>query len=130
MGFMKMIKSVSILALVTIALGAVGCSSSGADDDAARWAREVQVLSPERLQGMNKDYDVIGNLEERVTVGPTGDRDAAVDEAERRLKYRAAKLDADAVVVYDCRRATDFEAQTSPALICQGGAIRWKFPKP
>jgi hypothetical protein len=130
MGLAKMIRSVSILVLVTISLGGLACSSSQTDDDVARWAREVQVLSPERLHGMNKDYDVVGNLEERITLGSRGDVEAAKDEAERRFRYRAAKLDADAVVVYDCRRATDFQAQTSPAVICQGAAILWKFPNP
>ena len=115
---------------VVLAACAVACSSSGTDDEAARWAREVQVLSPEHLQAMNRDYDVVGNLEERVTLGPTGDREAALREAERRLRFRAAKLDADAVVVYDCRRAADFEARTSPAYVCQGAAVRWKFPTP
>jgi len=124
------IRLVLVLALAVVAAWVAGCSSSQTDDEAARWAREVQVLSPERLQSMNRDYDVVGNLEERVTLGTRGDRDAAVDEAERRLRYRAAKLDADAVVVYDCRRATDFEAGTSPALICHGAAILWKFPDP
>jgi hypothetical protein len=126
----KQISFSAVAILFLLVCGTMACSSSGVDDEAARWAREVQVLSPERLQLMNKDYDVVGNLEERVALGSTGNLDTAESEAERRLRYRAAKLDADAVVVYDCRRAADFEARTSPAIVCQGAAIRWVFPKP
>jgi len=130
MGTLELAKRVLVVAIATASLAAIACSSSGADDEAASWAREVEVLSPERLQAMNRNYDVIGNLEERVILGATRDREAAIASAERTLRYRAAKLDADAVVVYDCRQAADFEAKTSPAILCQGAAIRWRFPKP
>lgn len=110
-----------------------GCASSDPDDDAARWAREVRVLRPEQVG--DRAYDVRGQLEERVLIGVSGETGAR-SEAEQRLRYRAAKLDADAVVIVGCEiigdsrgaaRPTE-EFALAPTLVCQGVAIRWRLP--
>ena len=91
------------------------------------------MLRPEQVG--DRGYDVLGQLEERTTIGATGE-DGARSEAERRLRYRAARLDADAVVLIGCEsagdarrpsRPTDDLAMT-PTLVCQGVAIRWLQP--
>jgi hypothetical protein len=112
---------------------AAGCASSDQDDDAARWAREVRVLRPEQVG--DRSYDVLGQLEERIVIGVSGE-DGARSEAEQRLRYRAAKLDADAVVMIGCDRIGDSRSQArptdefamAPTLVCQGVAIRWHLP--
>lgn len=129
-----------VIASCTLATAAVsgsilvaGCASSGQDDEAARWAREVRVLRPEQVG--DRGYDVVGQLEERIVIGVTGE-DGARSEAERRLRYRAAKLDADAVVMIGCDRVGDSrsparptdELAITPTLVCQGVAIRWIQP--
>lgn len=120
-------------AAITISVLALGCASSDQDDEAARWAREVRVLRPEQVG--DRGYDVLGQLEERVVIGVSGE-DGARSEAEHRLRYRAAKLDADAVVMFGCERAGGLDSPArpgddlamTPTLVCQGLAIRWLQP--
>jgi hypothetical protein len=112
---------------------AAGCASSDQDDEAARWAREVRVLRPEQVG--DRGYDVVGQLEERVAIG-VGGEDGARSAAEQRLRYRAAKLDADALVMIGCNRIGDArsparptgEFALAPTLVCQGVALRWHLP--
>jgi hypothetical protein len=120
-------------AAIAASILALGCASSDQDDEAARWAREVRVLRPEQVG--DRGYDVVGQLEERIVIGVTGE-DGARSEAERGLRYRAAKLDADAVVMIGCDRVGDSrsparptdELAITPTLVCQGVAIRWIQP--
>ena len=115
----------AVVASVVVVAG--GCASSDQDDPAARWAREVRVMTPEQLSASGRHYEELGFLEERADIGSLGE-ESARSEAERRLRYRAAKLDADVVVIVDCRRAQDQRADLSPALLCHGVAIRWLDP--
>jgi len=108
-------------------MSAVGCASSDQDDAAARWAREVRVMTPEQVAASGNTYEELGFLEERVSMR-SGGEDSARSDAERRLRYRAAKLDADAVVIVACGEARDQSTQMSPELLCQGVAIRWLSP--
>lgn len=112
--------------LVVLAVAA-GCSSTPnpEDEETRRWAREIRVLRPESLG--DRQYAVLAELEERVRIGAMGER-AAQDEAERSMRWRAAKIDADAVVLADCSRIQDpddWEARTTPTLRCIGYAINW-----
>jgi hypothetical protein len=121
----------SVLARAAAAvLGAVvllGCASEASQEEqeVRRWAREITVLQPGNLG--DRAYDVLAELEERVPIGAMGE-DAARDEAERSMRLRAAKIDADAVVLAECRTVADpddWEARTTPTLRCLGLAIRW-----
>jgi uncharacterized protein YbjQ (UPF0145 family) len=87
--------------------------------------REVEVLRPEQLG--DRLYDVIADLEERVEVF-ADNQEAARSDAVHKLRYRAAELDADALVLIACAPAQDWQARTAPAIICRGGAIRWINP--
>jgi hypothetical protein len=116
-----------LAAILSIVLTAGGCASSDTDDAAARWAREVRVMTPEQVSASGRDYEELGFLEERGMIGTMGEEGARRD-AERNLRYRAAKLDADAVVIIGCSRATDRQSQLSPELVCQAVAIRWLAP--
>lgn len=113
---------VRILATVAVAALGVSCASSNQDDPAARWAKEVEVLRPEQVG--NRIYDVLAEMEERVDIFAS-DADAAKSDAVRKLRYQAAKVDADALVVVACAAARDAEGRTSPAIVCRGAAIRW-----
>jgi uncharacterized protein YbjQ (UPF0145 family) len=113
---------IRILATVAVAAFALSCASSNQDDPAARWAKEVEVLRPEQVG--NRLYDVLAEMEERVVIF-AGDADAARSEAVRKLRYRAAEVDADALVVVACAAARDVEGRTSPAIVCRGAALRW-----
>jgi hypothetical protein len=114
-----------LLATVAVAATVLCCASSDQEDPAARWMREVEVLRPEQLG--DRLYDVIAELEERVGI-VVDDREAARSEAVHKLRYRAAELDADALVLIACAPAQDWEARAAPAIICRGGAIRWVNP--
>jgi hypothetical protein len=91
------------------------------------------VLRPEQVG--DRSYDLVGQLEERIVIGVSGE-DGARSEAERRLRYRAAKLDADALVMIGCDRIGDArsparpteEFALAPTLVCQGVALRWHLP--
>jgi hypothetical protein len=84
-------------------------------------------MTPEQLSASGNQYEELGFLEERISIG-VGGEEGAETEAEQRLRYRAAKLDADAVVMLGCGRARDRQAQMSPEMLCQGVAIRWLTP--
>jgi len=118
------------LLILLVAVAAAACSSSkpGPDDDARRWAAQMPTLRPEQVG--DRPYDILTALEERRQIGAMGEDDAA-REAERLLKLRAAKVDADALVLVYCGRITDpndWEASRVPTLLCQGYAIRWLDP--
>jgi len=115
------------LLAVCLTVLAVGCASNATEEDldAQSWAREVRIITPENVG--DRDYDVLAELEERVRITAMGEEDA-VSEAERRMRLRAARVDADAVVMAGCGRITDrddFEARTTPTMRCLGYAIRW-----
>ena len=109
-----------------VLLGGCASNQSQEDADAQRWAQQIRILKPENLG--DRPYDVLAELEERVGISAMGEQDA-VSEAERRMKLRAAKVDADAVVMVRCERIrdpTDWEARSTPTIGCLGYAIRWK----
>jgi len=117
----------SILLVVCLAFCGAGCASntSQEDLDARRWAQEIRILEPEDVG--DRPYDVLAELDERVRIGPMGEEDA-ISEAERSMRLRAAKVDADAVVMSGCRRLTsrdDFQAGSNPTIRCVGYAVRW-----
>jgi hypothetical protein len=113
----------SVAAAVTTACG----SSAGADPDLDAWTREVRVLTADQLGG--RGYEEVGALEEREPIGGATE-EWAVSAAKERLRRRAARIDADAVVIVECRREarrTD-PLDTRPLqneVICRGVAIRW-----
>jgi hypothetical protein len=116
------------VAVIVIGLSELsGCASATSQEDSEirRWAREIRILEPGNLG--DRRYDVLAELEERVRIGPLGEEDARA-EAERSMRLRAARIDADAVVLADCGRVTDsddWEARTTLILRCVGYAIRW-----
>jgi len=110
-----------------VAVLAVGCASnmSQEDIDAQSWAREIRILQPADVG--DRPYDVLAELDERVRIGAMGEEDA-ISQAERSMRLRAAKVDADAVVMSGCRRLSgreDFEAGSTPTMRCVGYAVRW-----
>jgi hypothetical protein len=115
-------------ALIILTLGCGSTKSSDPNIDA--WEREVQILSPGQIG--DRQYEELGGLlEEYVTLGHSfGNEEAAIDNAKRRLKRRAAERDADAVVILECgrhvRRVEQSTApSTGPEVVCHGAAIRW-----
>lgn len=108
---------------------AVGCSSSTPTDrDLEAWTREVRVMTPQQIG--DREYEEVANLEERESIGAFGE-EQAVRTAKDNLRRRAAKLDADAVVVVACGQNVrpaepDQMRRTGPEVVCQGVAIRWK----
>ena len=120
-----------IAACVVLAMVAFGCSSSSpADQNLDAWEREVEVITPAQL-GDRQYEEVSGMLEERELIRATysGEQDA-IDAAKRRLRRRAAKLDADALVIIECGRHVQPMEETNipstgPEVICHGGALRW-----
>ncbi len=117
-----------ILAIVmcgVVLLGGCASNQSQENADAQRWAQQIRILKPENLG--DRSYDVLAELDERVRISAMGEEDA-VSEAERRMKLRAAKVDADAVVVVRCERIrdpNDWDAKSTPTVGCIGYAIRW-----
>jgi hypothetical protein len=111
----------------------VGCGSTGSSDpDLDAWEREVQVISPAQIA--DRQYEELGGLlEEREPIRSSsayGGEEAAIEAAKRRLRRRAAELDADALVVIECGRHVRPIEETNipisePEIICHGGAIRW-----
>ena len=104
-----------------------GCASNQTEEekDIQRWAQQIRILTPDSLG--DRPYDVLAELEERVRISSLGEQDA-VSEAERKMKLRAAKVDADAVVMVRCERIrdpNDWEAKSTPTVGCIGYAIRW-----
>ena len=106
-------------------LGGCASNQSQEDADAQRWAQQIRILTPDNLG--DRTYDVLAEFEERVRISALGEQDV-ISEAERRMKLRAAKVDADAVVMVRCERIrdpNDWEAQSTPTVGCIGYAIRW-----
>lgn len=116
-----------ILLVVCLTFCGAGCASNASQEDldAERWAQEVRVLDPDEVG--DRSYDVLAELEERIRIGAMGEEDA-ISQAERSMRLRAAKADADAVVLAGCRRLSDreeFGASATPTMRCVGYAIRW-----
>ena len=86
------------------------------------------MLTPNQVG--DRQYEEISGLEEQQRIGVSGE-DAAISTAKQRLRGRAAKLDADAVVIIACGRNVKTiddnpMATMEPMVVCQGVAIRWK----
>lgn len=117
-------KTVVLLSALCI-LGSA-CATSDTDPDLEAWTREVRVLTPDQVG--ERPYEELAGLEETEPIRLSGE-DVAIDAAQRRLRRRAAKLDADAVVIVFCDRApvraSDSVVQSEPSILCQGVAIRW-----
>jgi hypothetical protein len=119
---------IASVVLMIVALGCGSATSSNSDLDA--WEREVQVISPGNIG--DRQYEELGGLlEEREPVRTTYDaEDAAIQTATRRLRRRAADLDADAVVIIECGSHVKpveetFSPPTGTEVVCHGVAIRW-----
>ena len=120
-----------ILLCTAFSLLALGCGSSGSSDpNVDAWEREVEVITPAQVG--DRQYEELGGLlEEREPIRATySGEDDATAIAKRRLKRRAAELDADALVIIECGRHVrpmqeDRLPSTGPEVICHGGAIRW-----
>lgn len=116
-----------LVALVIIAASCSSSSSSSSDANLEAWTREVRVISPDQIG--DRQYEEITGLEEQERIGTMGE-DSAISDAKNRLRRRAAKLDADAVVIVACgRNVRPVEEQPLPGLeptvVCHGVAIRW-----
>jgi hypothetical protein len=118
------------LALAATLICFSGCSSSGSsssDPNLDAWTREVEILTPDRVG--DRGYEELAGLEEQERIGPMGE-DSAISNAKHRLRRRAAKLDADAVVIIACGRNVrpleeDPLPSSEPTVVCHGVAIRW-----
>lgn len=121
---MRKILMVTVLTALACACG----STSPSDADLNAWTREVRVLNPDQVG--SRSFEQIAGLEEKETIG-IGGEDSAISAAKQQLRRRAAKLDADAVVITACGRNVrpleDDPMPTShePVVVCQGVAIRW-----
>ena len=116
------------IVLFALATALSGCSSSQPGTELDQWEREVRILYPGQLTG--REYETIAGLEETETITGMGE-DSAISAATRRLKRRAAKLDADAVVIVSCgreRNPSDPVRSHLPTVLCKGVAIRWVSP--
>lgn len=116
--------------LILLFCAAAGCSSSSPEDkDLEAWVKEVQVLKPGQIG--DREYEEIGFFEERERIVGMGE-DSAMGQAKYRLKRRAAKVDADAIVIVACGRDVrpseeNMMTDQGPAIVCKGVAIRWKI---
>lgn len=117
------------LILGVLLVAASGCTSSDpADADLEAWTREVRVIAPQQIG--DREYEEVASLEETEYIGALGE-ESAVATAKENLRRRAAKLDADAIVIIACGqhvRPAQPEQMRSmgPEVVCQGVAIRWK----
>jgi len=118
-----------ILLCGVLLVAAVGCSSSNSTDpDLDAWTREVRMIEPHQIG--DRQYEEVASLEEKVAITTMGE-EHAVSTAKGNLRRRAAKLDADAVVIVACGRNVrsaqpDQITSMGPEVVCQGVAIRWK----
>jgi hypothetical protein len=119
---------IACVALAAVALGCGSTKSSKSDLDA--WEREVGIISTSEIG--DRQYEELGGLlEEREPIRTAyGSEETAIDSAKRRLRRKAAELDADAVVIIECGRDVrpmeeTFGPGTGPEIICHGVAIRW-----
>jgi Tfp pilus assembly protein PilP len=116
------------LILGVLLVAALGCASSDpADADLEAWTREVRVIAPQQIG--DREYEEVANLEEKEYIGALGEENA-VATAKENLRRRAAKLDADAVVIIACGQQVrsaqpDQMRSMGPEVVCQGVAIRW-----
>jgi hypothetical protein len=136
--------------LIVLAAGCgllIGCASS-TGDDAATKPGDVRVYRPDQFP--DREYEDLGELEEIEPVGvPRADADPfhrseADEQADRhrrdaeeraiaRLRSRAAKLNADALVVVECGRLvdpTDPSTRYQETVRCVGFAVRFKVLGP
>jgi hypothetical protein len=121
----------TLVACVALALLTQGCgSTTSSDPNVDAWEREVEVITPAQIG--ERQYEEIGGLlEEKEPIRSTfGGEESAIDAAKRRLRRRAAELDADALVIIECgRHVRPIEEtnlpKTEPEIICHGGALRW-----
>jgi hypothetical protein len=118
------------IAYTAILVLAAGCGSTSSDPNVDAWEKEVRILAPSQI-GERQYEELGGTIEAREQIRSSyGGEDAAVAEAKRDLRRRAAELDADAVVVYECgRHVRPIEENNLPAMgpevVCHGVAIRW-----
>jgi hypothetical protein len=108
----------------------LGCGSSTSDPNLGAWEKEVQILTPAKVG--DRQYEELGGLleESEPIRSDFGGEDQASDTAQRRLRRRAAELDADAVVIVECGRhvrSIDESPRSNifPEVVCHGVAIRW-----
>jgi len=121
----------TIVACAALSFVVFGCGSSkSADPNLDAWEREVEIISPGAVG--ERQYEELGGLLEsrEVIRGTYGSEDQATETAKRDLRRRAAKVDADAVVIIECGRHVRPLEETSlpgmgPEIICHGVAIRW-----
>ena len=117
------------LALALLFFAVSGCSSSTTSDpNLDAWTREVRVITPDQVG--DRQYEEISGFEEQERIGVSGEEDA-ISSAKQRLRRRAAKLDADAVVIIACgRNVRSIDDNPMPTtestVVCHGVAIRWK----
>jgi len=117
-----------LLALAALLVIVSSCSSSTSSDaNLDAWTREVDILTPDRVG--DRQYEELAGLEETERIGHMGE-DSAISNAKHRLRRRAAKLDADAVVIVACGRNVrsieeDPMPSPEPTVVCHGVAIRW-----
>ena len=117
-----------MVVLVVLCVVGLSCSSSTpAEQDLNAWTREVEVITPSEVG--DRLYDEIAGFEEKARIGIGGEEDA-IASAKSRLRRRAAKVDADAIVIIRCGRNVasieeDPMPSNAPMVVCQGVAIRW-----
>ncbi len=136
-----------LIALAGLAGLLISCASAPADDSATK-PGEVRVFRPDQFP--DREYEVLGELEETEPVGVTavdpdpyrrGETDvrnerqlrAAEERTIARLRSRAAKLDADALVVVECGRLVDPadpSTRYQETVRCVGFAVRFKVLGP
>jgi hypothetical protein len=118
------------VALAILFFAVSGCSSSTTPDpNLDAWTREVRVITPDQVG--DRQYEELSGLEEQERIGVSGEEDA-ISSAKQRLRRRAAKLDADAVVIIACgRNVRPIDDDPMPTawstVVCHGVAIRWKI---
>ena len=120
-----------IVVCMALALLLFGCGSSqSADPNLDAWEKEVRILSPSQVG--ERQYEELGGLLEAKAASREGfgGEERAIDAAERDLRLRAAKLDADAVAFVECGRHVRPVEDThlpsmAPEVVCHGVAIRW-----
>lgn len=117
-----------VFALAVLCAVGFGCSSSTpADQDLDAWTMEVKVITPDQIG--DRQYEELAGFEEKERIG-IGTEENAISSAKSRLRVRAAKVDADAVVIIACGRnirpmEEDRMPSTDPVVVCHGIAIRW-----
>lgn len=122
---MRKFLALAVLLVIVSSCSSSGSSSSDANLDA--WTREVDILTPQAVG--DRQYEELSGLEEQERISQMGE-DSAISAAKHRLRRRAAKLDADAVVIVACGRNVrpiedDPSPNREPTIVCHGVAIRW-----